>query len=71
MACSCVGLFVNKKAAMMEVLTKNLTREKVKIADVPYYGFIEDKIGYVSLSSFTNTSSQSVGDAIRLRITRC
>lgn len=48
-----------------ERIEKELSREKVKIADVPYSGMIDDKVGYLSLSSFTNTASQNVGEAIR------
>lgn len=50
-----------------EVNTIELVREKVKLADVPYSGMIDDqnKVGYVKLNSFTNTASQNVGKAIR------
>jgi len=43
-----------------------LTREKVKLADVPYSGMIDEekKIGYLKLNSFTNTASSSVRNAI-------
>jgi len=46
---------------------RNVTvvREKIKIDDVPYYGMLEDKIGYIKLISFTQTSSQSFIDALK------
>jgi len=49
-----------------EISIKELVREKVKLADVPYYGMIdnEQKIGYLKLNSFTNTASKSVRNAI-------
>lgn len=40
-------------------------REEIKILDVPYYGMIDDKTGYVKLNSFTNTASLEVGKALR------
>lgn len=40
-----------------------LKREEIKIPDVPYYGMIDDNIGYVRLTSFTRTASQEVKDA--------
>lgn len=41
----------------------SLKREEIKIPDVPYYGMITDKIGYIRLTSFTQTASQEVRDA--------
>lgn len=40
-----------------------LKREEIKIPDVPYYGMIDDNIGYARLTSFTRTASQEVKDA--------
>lgn len=40
-----------------------LKREEIKIPDVPYYGMIDDNIGYVRLTRFTRTASQEVKDA--------
>jgi len=37
---------------------KTLVREKIKIDDVPYYGMLDENIGYIKLISFTQTSSQ-------------
>ena len=44
----------------VERLTFNVVREQIKIPDVPYAGMIEENIGYVNLSSFTQTAFQSV-----------
>ncbi len=46
---------------------KNVTfeREEIKIPDVPYFGMLDDKTGYVKLNSFTKTASQEVGNALR------
>lgn len=42
-----------------------IKREEVKIAEVPYYGMIDDEVGYVKLTSFTNTASKNIGQALR------
>ena len=39
-------------------------RSKVKINEVPYYGLISDKTGYIKLTSFTVNCSQLVKDAL-------
>ncbi len=44
----------------MEVV---VTRQKVQVPDVPYYGMVDDKTGYVKLNSFTATAHQSVQQA--------
>ncbi|MCB9189040.1 MAG: S41 family peptidase [Flavobacteriales bacterium] len=41
-----------------------LKREEIKVPDVPYFGMLDDKTGYVKLNSFTQTASQEVGSAI-------
>ena len=43
-----------------ETLVFNVIREQIKIADVPYSGMLKDDVGYVKLSSFTQTAFQSV-----------
>lgn len=40
--------------------TLNLTRDEIKIPDVPYSGIINDKIGYIKLNSFTQTAHADV-----------
>ena len=41
-----------------------LTREKIKIENIPYYGMINDKTGYIKLSEFTNNASKDVKTAL-------
>ena len=45
-------------AAAMEPTTHTLTREEIKIPDVPYKGMIDqaNKVGYIKLNSFTQTA---------------
>lgn len=48
-----------------ETLERTLSREEIKIPDVPYSGFVADKIGYAKLNSFTHTSSANVIKAFK------
>ena len=41
-----------------------VTRKKINIPSVPFYGLVEEGIGYVKLTSFTDKASQEVGLAI-------
>lgn len=45
-------------------LTIEVTRKEIKRNSVPYYGLIEEGIGYIALSSFTNTAGSEVKDAL-------
>lgn len=40
--------------------TLNITRDEIKIPDVPYSGMITPEIGYIKLNSFTQTASSEV-----------
>ena len=48
-----------------EEKTVTFKREEIKIAEVPYYGMIDKEIGYIKLTSFTNTASRNIGKALR------
>ena len=41
----------------------NLTREDIKIPDVPYFGMIDAEMGYIKLTGFTQTASSEVKSA--------
>lgn len=45
-------------------LTKVVTREEVKIKDVPYSGMVADSIGYIRLGGFTESASAEVKSAL-------
>ena len=45
-------------------LTKSITRETIKIKNVPYYGIIEDNIGYMQLTRFTPDAGKEVRNAV-------
>jgi carboxyl-terminal processing protease len=44
-------------------IMKTLTREVVKIDNIPYYGMIDETTGYIKLSSFTQNAGRDVRDA--------
>jgi len=45
-------------------VTLNFKREKIKISNVPYYGMMTDKTGYVQLTEFTGEAAKEVGTAV-------
>lgn len=47
-----------------EPIEFQITREEIKLPSVPYYGIIDDGIGYITLSSFTNTAAKEVQEAL-------
>jgi len=47
-----------------ETLDKVVTREEVKIKDVPFYAMVKDSVGYVKLTGFTETAGAEVKAAI-------
>lgn len=46
------------------VLPFEITREKIDVDPVPYYGVVRGDIGYISLTTFNNTSFQKTKDAL-------
>lgn len=53
---------VERKGEGIKVI--DITRDEIKIPDVPYSGILENKIGYVKLNSFTQTAASDVKAAI-------
>jgi carboxyl-terminal processing protease len=47
-----------------QYLEVEVIREKVKIDEVPYYGEVEEGVGYIKLNSFTETASSNVKKAL-------
>ncbi|PCJ66953.1 MAG: peptidase S41 [Bacteroidetes bacterium] len=45
-------------------LEKTITRENIKMKNVPYFGIIESNIGYVKLTGFTPSAGKEVRDAV-------
>jgi carboxyl-terminal processing protease len=53
-----------KRIGSKGVMDKTLTRQKITIPNVPYYGFIEDKIGYIRLTNFTKDAGKEAKEAL-------
>lgn len=43
---------------------KTLTRQEIKIKNVPYYSMITDNVGYIKLTGFTQNAGNEVKDAL-------
>jgi carboxyl-terminal processing protease len=54
-----------KKAITNEEKTLSFNREEIKIENVPYFGMVNDKVGYIKLTMFTDNASQEVQDALK------
>ncbi|MBK9250218.1 MAG: S41 family peptidase [Ignavibacteria bacterium] len=50
---------------LSDTLTFTLTREEIKIQNLPYYGVVQDSIGYIKLDRFSRQSGEDVKLAIR------
>ncbi len=48
-----------------EKMEKELVREEVKIKSVPYYGVVQEDIGYIRMSKFTPDVSREIKNALR------
>jgi len=48
-----------------ETFEKEIVREEIKISSVPYYGLVDDGIGYIRVSKFTPDVAREVKDALR------
>jgi carboxyl-terminal processing protease len=55
---------VVKRLGAPEKFEVVLTREKIKIDNVPYYGMVNDNTGYIKLSDFTSNASKEVKKAL-------
>ena len=45
-------------------IEKSITREEIKVKNVPYFGMIDDKIGLIKLTGFTEDAGREVRDAL-------
>jgi len=48
-----------------EKFEKELIREEIQIKSVPYYGVVDDNIGYIRMSKFTPDVSREIKNALR------
>ncbi|MFN8353864.1 MAG: S41 family peptidase [Spirosomataceae bacterium] len=44
----------------------NVARDVVKMNNVPYFGMINDEVGYIDLKDFTSTASREMRDAFKV-----
>lgn len=52
-----------KRDGKDNVITKTLTREKIKLDNIPYYGVLDDGIAYIMLNQFTKDAANEVKEA--------
>ena len=56
---------VIQHAGEKNTLTKTLVRDEVKVSSVPYYGMLNNTIGYIRLTQFTEGCGQDVANALK------
>lgn len=54
-----------KRPFVEEEFTVNLKREKITVDNVPYFGMVDDEVGYVRLSDFTTKAGKEVANAVK------
>ena len=55
-----------KRIGKNGIIEKSLEREKITISNVPYYGMLDNRIGYIRLSNFTKDAGKEVDDALKV-----
>jgi carboxyl-terminal processing protease len=53
-----------KREGETDLLEKTVMRDEIKINNVPYHGMLDNGIGYIKLTGFTDNASQEVKDAL-------
>lgn len=53
-----------KRMGVADPITLNFKREKIKVSNVPYYGMLENNIGYIQLLEFTPDAGKEVRIAL-------
>lgn len=53
-----------QKAGTKEKVEKSIIREEIKVKNVPYSGMINQNIGYIKLTGFTEDAGREVKDAL-------
>lgn len=52
-----------QRAGQKKPVTLKITREKIVMDIIPYYGIVSPKVGYINLNSFTDKSAAEVKEA--------
>jgi carboxyl-terminal processing protease len=55
---------VVKRYGQTDKLTVEIKREKIKVDNIPYYGLVDNEVGYLHLTDFTSGASKEMRDAI-------
>lgn len=58
-------VFTTKKLRTGETIDVTVTRERIKLPDVEYYGMVDDTTGYISQTGFTEGVSGEVRNAVQ------
>jgi len=53
-----------KRLGEKDLVTINLTREEIKVNNTPYYGVLDNEIGYIVLSTFSENAGKNVANAL-------
>lgn len=53
-----------KREGEKEVIEKTVLRDEIKINNVPFHGMLDNGIGYIKLTGFTDNAAQEVKDAL-------
>jgi carboxyl-terminal processing protease len=56
---------VIKRYGVDQLINKTLVRQEIKVKNVPYYGMINDKIGYIKYTGFRQQAADEVRDALK------
>lgn len=59
------NLTVRRPFAEDSILSFDITRAKIEVETLPYYGVVRDSIGYISLSTFNEKSAPEVEAALK------
>lgn len=59
-----VSVTVKRPYVQDSLLTFNLTREKINLDPVPYYGVVKGDIGYIALNTFSEKTFENTRDAL-------
>jgi len=54
-----------RRPGVKKLIEKEVIRAEIQLKSVPYFGMLEDSIGYINLNQFTNKASGEVRNALR------
>jgi carboxyl-terminal processing protease len=54
-----------KRFGSNELIPINLAREEINVDNVPYYGMLNENIGYINLNQFTQKAGKNVENALK------